>query len=521
MFWKWEFERYWMFYTLWGRLTYNPDESDTVVLAELQRRFGPAANDVLDAYQNASSVLHEIVAAHLADPNMYVWPEINPGGLLDAYRDVIPSDWRYIASIPEAVSNRIRHVASAKQTPQETAALLEGLAQRAETAIARADQSITADHAEWRSTKPDLQVLSLLARYHALKQTATDQVTYFDATGDRTALDAATRDLQNALQVWGRLVQLTDGLYPGEMAFGPDDVGHWKDKLPYVRHDLELVRERAEQHGRFGRFDFAFDFGGPVKASSDPAAYRANRYVLANTVAPRFRAVDPATRYTDALGFGWMGDEERLADEIPLTPYLEVRAVAPNPANLPHDVLYRDAIRGRGRQVFRVNAADGAYTVRFLRPDRSEVSAQVNAQGGHLDLEFPEGEWRVSGLVLQGSRCQEPLPPQVFAQAVPRPEISHQAPRETAAGAPLNLELRIASPQNVTTVRLWYRAVNQQAKFKLIEHPADRLRFTIPGGDISAPWDLLYYFEVLHTGGGGWFQPDPAVATPYYVVRVR
>jgi hypothetical protein len=30
----------------------------------------------------------------------------------------------------------------------------------------------------------------------------------------------------------------------------------------------------------------------------------------------------------------------------------------------------------------------------------------------------------------------------------------------------------------------------------------------------------MYYFEVLNKQGGGWFEPDPAVATPYYVVKV-
>jgi hypothetical protein len=202
-------------------------------------------------------------------------------------------------------------------------------------------------------------VLAMLARYHALKQTATDQVTYFDATGDRAALESATRDLKAALAVWERLVRLTDGLYPAEMAFGPEDIGHWKDKLPYVRHDLELVKERAELLDKFGRFDFGFDFGAPVKTPAnlasflpeDPASYRARAFVLANTLAPRFLPVDPDMRYADSRGYGWTSDGRRAAEAIPLTPYLEIRAVAKNPANLPHDVLYRDYIRGTGAQV--------------------------------------------------------------------------------------------------------------------------------------------------------------------------
>jgi hypothetical protein len=520
MFWKWEFERYWLFYQLWGRLSYNAATPDSVWLDELTRRFGNAARDVLEAYRNASGVINEIVAAHLADPNMYIWPEINPGGLIDAYRDVLPSDWRYIAPIPEAVENRIRGVASAKQIAPQTAALLNGLAQKTEEALSRAAKKIPASNAEWRSTTADFEVLSLLARYHAFKQTATDQVTYFDATGDRAALDSATRDLNNALQIWERLCRLTDGLYPEQMAFGPDDVGHWKDKLPYVRHDLELVRERAELLDKFGRFDYGFDFGGPVKTPASPAAYRANNFVLRNTVAPRFQAVDPDTRYSENLGYGWTSDGERTAEAIPLTPYLEVRAAAMNPENLPHDVLYRDYIRGKGAQVFRVHAEPAEYKVYVLHPDRSADTLSLKSESGFLDIAFPQGDWSVSGLVIKGPKSHSPLEPQRFPKLLPRPAIVHEALKTVVAGQALTLTLRVSPAADVTRIRLHYRAVNQLAHFKTIEQRLDQPSFTIPAEDVSAKWDLMYYFEILNREGGGWFQPDPHISTPYYVVKV-
>ena len=80
VFWKWDFERYWAFYLLWGRLSYDAKASDSVWINELRKRFGRAADDVAEAYRQSSRVLHELVAMHLADPNMYIWPEINPGG---------------------------------------------------------------------------------------------------------------------------------------------------------------------------------------------------------------------------------------------------------------------------------------------------------------------------------------------------------------------------------------------------------------------------------------------------------
>ena len=67
-------------------------------------------------------------------------------------------------------------------------------------------------------------------------------------------------------------------------------------------------------------------------------------------------------------------------------------------------------------------------------------------------------------------------------------------------------------------MRLHYRAVNHLVPFRTIEgKPGEP--FTIPGEDISPRWDLMYFFELLSTTEG-WFLPDPAKETPYYVVKV-
>jgi hypothetical protein len=157
--WTWEWERYWLFYTLWGRLSYDPATPDSVWEEELAVRFGASAvPDVMAAYLNASEILQEIVAAHTPDPNMGIWPEINPGGLIDAYKDALPSDWRYVASPAEAVEGRLRGEASAKQTPTVTAARLERRARETEAAVARAAARVDPQNREWLSSEPDFLI---------------------------------------------------------------------------------------------------------------------------------------------------------------------------------------------------------------------------------------------------------------------------------------------------------------------------------------------------------------------------
>ena len=108
IFWKWEFERYWLFYELWGTAQLRPCDAGFAVARRTDAPLRCRGGRTCWRRTASERIINEIVAAHLADPNMYIWPEINPGGLLDAYRDVLPSDWRYVASIPEAVENRIR-----------------------------------------------------------------------------------------------------------------------------------------------------------------------------------------------------------------------------------------------------------------------------------------------------------------------------------------------------------------------------------------------------------------------------
>jgi len=49
--------------------------------------------------------------------------------------------------------------------------------------------------------------------------------------------------------------------------------------------------------------------------------------------------------------------------------------------------------------------------------------------------------------------------------------------------------------------------------------PKAEVSFTIPAKDITGNWDLQYYFEILHADGG-WFEPDPLTAAPYWVVHI-
>ena len=455
-----DFDRHWLFYLLWGRLTYDPKTPEKVWMAEMKRRYSSGAPEVWAAYQAASGALDEIAAANLG------WP-------LDFWEEARPGDWRTMASVAEAVKNRLRGAASAKQTPLETAELLLERAGKIEAALEAARGKIPESHREWGSAASDFAMVAQLARYHAHRHLAATHTAWFDETGDADALAAARREMAGALAAAEKLAATGAGASLAQ-------------KLPEPGRDVQSITGRERILEQLGPFEFGFDFGPADRAR----------------VAPRFQAVDPATEFTVARGYGWAAEGDREAGA--------------EPGGAP---LYGDWIRGRGSQRFRVRAEDGAYQALLVGPKGPAEPKSLRARNGVLEIVFPAGEWTVSGLVAkrEGSETAAARP---WPKRAPRPSVLHTPVKTAPPGQPLALLVRILPAAGVKAVRLHYRPVNQLAKFKTIENAGAKGAFTIPAEDLSKRWDLLYYFEIL-SQDSGWFEPDPRAATPYYVVRVE
>jgi len=88
--------------------------------------------------------------------------------------------------------------------------------------------------------------------------------------------------------------------------------------------------------------------------------------------------------------------------------------------------------------------------------------------------------------------------------------------------AALRIALKIATPKHIRAVRLHYRTVDPASAPKTIELPAaSEVNFEIPAADLGGNWDVFYYFEILEANGGGWFEPDPLAAAPYFTIHIN
>jgi hypothetical protein len=256
-----EFERYWHFYRVWGRLTYNPKTDSSVWTREFDQRFGPQAGPhVMEALHLASNVLPRVVAASYLYSNFPTtrgWAEMNRQGSLQKYASEDGSDIQQFMSVRDEAKSILAGTETPMRRPEETSRWFARTADAIDTQVAQAEKSVGSHSGnEFRSTTTDLKILSGLARYHSLRLLAGIQYNLYKQSGDLGAFDEAVSDERHALESWKQMVDAAGDVYSENLAFGAHAVGfarHWKEEYALLNHDFEqLLGERAKATGKPG-----------------------------------------------------------------------------------------------------------------------------------------------------------------------------------------------------------------------------------------------------------------------------
>lgn len=256
-----EFERYWHFYRLWGRLTYNPDTPPEVWEREFTERFGPGAGPhLMRGLHLASRVLPRIVAAayrYQYFPTTRGWAEMQRQDELPKFAGLEGSDIEQFMNPKEAALSILQGTDTAKRRPEETS---RWFAEIAGAILAEVQQARTAagggESSEFLSTVTDLRILAGLARYYACRLPAAVFYNLYVESGDLEAFDQAIAGERRAIEAWRGIVQAAGDVYSENLAFGVHRVGfsrHWKEELRLLERDFErLAAERRKALPRAG-----------------------------------------------------------------------------------------------------------------------------------------------------------------------------------------------------------------------------------------------------------------------------
>ncbi len=235
-----EFERYWHFFQVWGRLGYNPETPAEVWQHQFQRRFGTAAAPHVEAaLHRASQVLPMIVASvypYRLFPTTRGWAERQSlGATLAQYTRNEGSDVQQFESFAEAARRIVAGGVTPRRTPEATSRWFDGTADAILSSVAQAEAAIgdKRDN-EFESTITDLRILASLARFHARRSLAAVRYNLFGLTGDVGALDDAIAGERAAIEAWRGIVVAAGDRYVFDLAMGAcnfDLCGHWRDEL--------------------------------------------------------------------------------------------------------------------------------------------------------------------------------------------------------------------------------------------------------------------------------------------------
>jgi len=269
---KWEDERFWMWYTVFGRIGYNPDTDPAVWQEEFASRFGSAAPTLEEALAVASKIVPMITTAHMpVHPSLRYWTELNTGWALfsennlnkpthyDFQTDITygssePSDHGLFYGVDEYVEDLVAENLKGKYSPLQVADWLDEMAQKTSAALAAAEGSVTdRKEAEYLALTVDLSMLCDLARYHAEKLRAATALALWRTKKVNSYLSDAAVLLDSAISFWNALSDRGRENYYHDLNFSSAGSktrrGTWGDLTVELTADRATLSEMLEANG--------------------------------------------------------------------------------------------------------------------------------------------------------------------------------------------------------------------------------------------------------------------------------
>jgi hypothetical protein len=466
-----EFERYWHYHQVWGRVSYNPDTPAEVWNREFDRRFGAQAGPLLaKALHLASKVLPRIVAAsyrYQLFPTTRGWAEMMRIDDLPQYSDAEGSDVQQFMNMRDQAKSMIEGTDTAMRRPAETSRWFRHVAGQILDNVAQAEKSIgNRGSNEFVSTVVDLKILAGLAQYHSQRLQAGVRYNLYEQTGDLFALDDAIGFERQAVGAWERMVEAASDVYSKNLAVGVHRVGfsrHWEEELQKLRNGLkklEEVRQKAQPRTKAGLPCIAHV---PVRRHAPGEAVRLRATVGTET--------EPAQAQVRFYSEGqW------------------------------HSVDMRAASRSQYEAI--VPVTDATDQIKYF-------------------IEARDNRNRVGYVPEAGA--EDPIVMTITADDQP-PGVNLERVQSPKPGNGVNVAAKVWDSSGVKSVRLRYRHVTQFEDYQAAEmqyEPETGLwSVTIPGQFIVPEWDLMYFIEAVDAKGNGRMYPDMDAEAPYVIVKL-
>lgn len=255
--WTWAFERQWLFYKLWGRLLYDPKTPDAVFQAAFNRRYGPKADHLLQAYALASSTQLRLASLYDSRWDFTLYSE-GFLALQGEYTSFISVD-RLISqptmaseyvSVEEYVKT-LRDGGSFGTDRITPPILIEMLERDNREALRLVEQIDTDGNASLMYEVADVKTWANLGLYLAEKLKGAMALHTYRLFGGEENKQQAISHLQQALGYWDEVIKITRPIYRdmrlthynhNSFEANEDNFFHWALLRDDVERDVEIAR---------------------------------------------------------------------------------------------------------------------------------------------------------------------------------------------------------------------------------------------------------------------------------------
>jgi hypothetical protein len=469
---QWEFQRYWYFHQLFGRLGYNPDTPAEVWQRQFQKRFGSAAGHVEKGMDLASKVLPRIVSychPYRHFPTTRGWAEKQRQGDLAAYAQVEGTDTQQFLSPKDAGRCILGGTDSAKIWPEESSRWFGRISEEIGRHVAAGERLMGKNKSkEFVSTMVDLKILSYLSEYHCRRSKAGLWYALFEQSGDLNAFDEAIGYESDAVESWGKLVEAAGDVFTFDMQMGRRKVdlsGHWRDELAALESGLEKLRQQRKQ-------------------------------LTPETNGPKPNILHVPVR--------------KIAGKQNLT----IKATVAGESAIGRVRLFYKYRQGGYKSV------DMKKTGAFL------YQAVIKGESikGDLDYYIEARDSKKQICVWPESGKANPVNVTVTDDEQ-APKLVHTPIVTAPPEKDLTITAHVSDSSGVKWVRVLYRSVNQFFDYKTVTMQSTgnvgQYQAVIGAEDIPYKWDFMYLFEVMDNAGNGKIYPDLEKEAPYVIVELQ
>ncbi|MFC1603578.1 hypothetical protein ACFL5F_01000 [Planctomycetota bacterium] len=461
----WEFERYWHFFQVFGRVGYNPNTPNEVWEREFQKRFGKDAGPYIQqALHHASKILPRIVAYNYPYnmfPTTRGWVGKQRMKDLPEYAKALPSDTQQFLKIDNAGKYQLEGIDSAQFSPEQSSRWFAQVSKDVLRLVEQAEQNV-GEHKnkEFDSTVVDLKILAYLALYHSHRAKAGLNYSLFKHSGDINALDDAIKIEGKAIAAWGRLVESAGDFYHENLMMGRASAnltGHWRDELPKLKAGLDKLLEQRKSYKPRITKDKINIAHVPIRKAKPSQCLT-------------IRATVSAGESVESVKLSYRIGQEDYK-------WIDMKQIEP--------FIYHATIKAEDIKTglnYMIEASE-----RNKRARIESVAVTVTADND-------------------------------------APLVKHKHITSAKAGKPLTITAQISDPAGVKWVRLLYRNVTQFEDYKTLDMTQAGIegeyKVIVPGRDIDTKWDFMYLIEIMDNNGNGAIYPDMENETPYIIVKL-